>query len=57
MPIPMLGAYPPHVQGEFYDYLPCGMLAHGFRRLGGARLVLLQHQGPTYHLETVARTR
>ena len=25
---------PPYVQREFYDYLWCGILAHGFLRLG-----------------------
>ncbi len=25
---------PAYVQREFYDYLPCGILAHGFLRLG-----------------------
>ena len=25
---------PAHVQREFYDYVPCGILAHGFLRLG-----------------------
>jgi len=25
---------PAYVQREFYDYLQCGILAHGFLRLG-----------------------
>ncbi len=25
---------PAYIQREFYDYLPCGILAHGFLRLG-----------------------
>jgi Transposase zinc-binding domain len=26
--------WPAYVQREFYDYLQCGILAHGFLRLG-----------------------
>ena len=32
--IPMPRGLPAYVQREFYDYLQCGILAHGFLRLG-----------------------
>jgi hypothetical protein len=31
---PEAAGLPPYVQQEFYDYLRCGILAHGFLRLG-----------------------
>ena len=31
---PAATGLPAYVQREFYDYLPCGILAHGLLRLG-----------------------
>ena len=31
---PEASGFPAYVQREFYDYLRCGILAHGFLRLG-----------------------
>jgi Transposase zinc-binding domain len=31
---PNAKGFPAYVQREFYDYLQCGILAHGFLRLG-----------------------
>ena len=31
---PEATGFPAYVQREFYDYLQCGILAHGFLRLG-----------------------
>ena len=32
---PAAKGMPAYVQREFYAYVPCGILAHGFLRLGG----------------------
>jgi hypothetical protein len=45
---------PAYVQREFYDYLQCGILAHGFPRLGCDTTLLKMQQGRKQRLPALS---